>query len=94
MRNAAIIPENPSISTTLAMLERIRSAPGWRFLGDAPSPLEPGLRGIISRTHGYRQMTDAYLIGLAAHHGMRLATLDAKLLATFGEEHIELIPTA
>ena len=29
-----------------------------------------------SRIHGPRQLTDVYLLGLAAHHGGRLATFD------------------
>ena len=29
-----------------------------------------------SRIHGHRQITDAYLLGLAAHHGGRLVTFD------------------
>lgn len=29
-----------------------------------------------SRIHGHRQVTDAYLLGLAAHHGGRFVTFD------------------
>ena len=32
---------------------------------------------------GYRQVTDAYLVSLAKHHGGRLATLDESLATVF-----------
>jgi len=31
----------------------------------------------VGRLHGHRQITDAYLLSLAVHHGGSLATLDA-----------------
>jgi predicted nucleic acid-binding protein len=44
------------------------------------------LGGVI----GHRQVTDAYLVALARHHGGRLATLDRGLAALHGEE-VELL---
>jgi uncharacterized protein len=34
---------------------------------------------------GHRQVTDAYLVALARHHGGRVATLDRGLAALHGE---------
>jgi len=48
------------------------------------------------RLLGHRKVTDAYLLGLAMHHGGKLATLDRGMLNLLGEDsrergHIELI---
>lgn len=40
---------------------------------------------------GHRQVTDAYLAGLARHHGGRLATLD-EALATLRPDDVTLLP--
>lgn len=39
---------------------------------------------------GHRQITDAYLLGLALHHGARLATFD-KAMAQLAQEHAGLV---
>lgn len=47
-----------------------------------------------SNIRGHRQITDAYLLGLAIHHKGRLATLDRGILHLAGTEfrdHVELI---
>ncbi len=44
------------------------------------------LLGVI----GHRQVTDAYLVALARHHGGRVATLDKGLAALQGE-HVFLL---
>lgn len=94
LRNTTIIPTAPSIEVCMSMLSQIRATPGHRFLKNLPSPIEPAIEKEILHVRGYRQMPDAYLIGLAVYHGFQFATLDAKLVETYGPEHIELIPTA
>lgn len=75
-----------------AILARLRSAPGWQFWGDDVSildVLEPG----VAITHS--QITDLYLLGLAAHKGGRLATLDSRINASAvrgGREAFFVIP--
>lgn len=39
------------------------------------------------RMHGPNQVTDAFLLGLALHHGGKLATLDRGILHLAGPEH-------
>ena len=49
-----------------------------------------------TRMHGHRQVTDAFLLGTARHHGGKLATLDRAVTHLAGPElasFIELIPT-
>jgi hypothetical protein len=54
----------------------------------ATEPFEP-------RMHGPRQVTDAFLLGLAQHHGGKLATLDRATLHLAGAglaSLVEMIP--
>lgn len=39
------------------------------------------------RLRGHQQVTDAYLLGLAVHHGIRFATFDRALSVLAGGEH-------
>ena len=61
---------------------------------ESPEPVDaPTLRS--AALVGHRQVTDAYLLGLAAHKGQRLATLDRGLLSFANAlglaAHIELV---
>lgn len=40
-----------------------------------------------SRLRGHQQVTDAYLLGLSVHHGIRLATFDRGVAVLAGNEH-------
>jgi toxin-antitoxin system PIN domain toxin len=72
----------------VAVLEAMRARPWHHFWPDA-IPYEPGhLVGVI----GHRQITDAYLVALARHHGGRLATLDRGLAVLHGEDVELLVP--
>lgn len=64
-----------SAATASALLREVRAHPGCRFLPDDLSYQDVDLTGLT----GHRQVTDAYLAGLAAAHGSRLATFDAGL---------------
>lgn len=67
------------------LLEEIRSLPNCRSVPIDASWLEL-IRPITARMHGYRQVTDALLLGLAIHHNAILVTLDQKIRALAGEE--------
>ncbi|MFT4197464.1 MAG: PIN domain-containing protein [Pseudoxanthomonas sp.] len=45
----------------------------------------------FSTLAGPRQTTDAYLIALARHHGLRLLTLDKRLVNAFPDAPVELL---
>jgi uncharacterized protein len=67
---------------------------GHRYWADTPEPL--GLPTLDSAALvGHRQVTDAYLLGPAAHQGQVLATLDRGLVshatALRLQRHIELV---
>jgi predicted nucleic acid-binding protein len=67
-----------------AMLERLKQEPGYHYQPitvDWQTLTKP----FFKRLHGYRQITDAYLLGLAIHEGLILATLDKAMLHMAGE---------
>jgi uncharacterized protein len=67
----------PRMSTGEAMshLNAIVGLPRHRFLADDLPFNQISMRSLS----GFKQWNDAYLIALAAKHGMRLATLEQKL---------------
>jgi hypothetical protein len=64
--------------------------PGYEFW-PADIAYAEAVRGLVE-PKGHKQVTDAYLLGLALHRGGMLATFD-KALKTYFEEGVELIPT-
>ncbi|MGI9577998.1 MAG: TA system VapC family ribonuclease toxin [Microthrixaceae bacterium] len=81
-----LIREGASVDAAIAVLEALRATPWHRFWAD-DIPYESGhLAGVI----GHRQVTDAYLVALAAHHGSKVATLD-RGLAILHPAHVYLL---
>jgi toxin-antitoxin system PIN domain toxin len=83
------ISSNPKFSPdavhpldALALLDRITSLPRHRFWPDSLSLTDVLKAGQPIVTH--RQVSDAYLVALAAAHSGRLATLDRGVLALAG----------
>jgi predicted nucleic acid-binding protein len=96
---------NPNVSggglrcqDAVGVLEDRLRDPHHRFWSDDIG-LPEGVAPFRDRLLGHRQITDAYLLGLAIHHGGKLATLDRGLLSLLpvdspARRHIELIPEA
>jgi toxin-antitoxin system PIN domain toxin len=87
LRNAtAPRPGSISMSEATAVLDKIAQAPGYHYL-----PVVVGWRTLcrpfFSRLYGTKQVTDAYLLGLAVQDGLVLATLDKAILHLAGEEY-------
>lgn len=76
-------------ATAADLLRRVNQLPGCDFWGDAISYADIELHRIV----GHRQVTDAYLVGLAHSHGAQLATLD-RALSQQHREHTLLVPLA
>lgn len=72
-----------------AVLDGLRSQPWHRFWPDAIPYDASQLDGVI----GHRQVTDAYLVALARHHGGHVATLDKGLAAVHGDQ-VHLLSTS
>ena len=75
-----LMREGSSASVAIGVLDAIRAAPWHRFWADDIPYEAAQLGGVI----GHRQVTDAYLVALARHHGGRVATLDKGLAALHG----------
>lgn len=92
-------PAYPTVSTTPGeATERLRifcSQPGHVFWSDAVSITDVLLFDMF-RLQGHRQITDAYLAGLAYRNGGRLATFDASIpldaLVEAATDVVETIP--
>ncbi len=87
-------PNRPGdVPAVLGILRRFCSTDGHHFWSDDVSFRDvPRPNAVV--TSG--QVTDVYLLALAAHHAGKLATLDRRLPATAierGPEHLELLPT-
>lgn len=71
-----------SITTGLAVLRGVREHPRCHWLADSVSCTEVDL----GHVRGHRQVTHAYLVGLAVANGLTLATLDSGLAGQFPGE--------
>ena len=75
--NPRIIPEAVSPTEAVALLEQFTLQPGHVFWPEI-LPLQHEAVP-LTLVAGYKQVTDAYLLGLAVHHGGKLITFDAGL---------------
>ena len=73
--NPAFSPYAPPAHRAAEQLAANLAHPAHQFWHDDLS-LNDAVRPFRAQLFGHRQVTDAYLLGLAAHHGGRLATLD------------------
>jgi uncharacterized protein len=94
--NPAFSPDALAPSDALGLLERNLAHPGHEFwpddvgLAEAVGPLAP-------RLQGHRQLSDAYLLGLALKHRGTLASFDGGLQALAAGDRtagLELVPTS
>ena len=88
--NSRVIPDALPVPIAIDLLEGYTALPEHEFWPD-----DLTLREAIPpdrRLTGYRQITDMYLIGLAAAHSGMVATFErAMLIAGGGQELVELI---
>lgn len=73
----AVVGRRVSGSEALGQIAAIRAAPGWIFLEDRSSLVNPQIDTRVLM--GRKQVTDLQLVNLAAEHGVQLATFDAEL---------------
>lgn len=77
-----LMREGNAASVAIGVLDAVRTAPWHRFWPDDIPYESDQLGGVI----GHRQVTDAYLVALARHHGGRVATFDKGLAALHGDD--------
>jgi len=75
-----------SMTDATKLLEKLKEHPGYRYL-----PITVDWHTLCSplyrRLYGTKQVTDAFLLGLAVHAGFILVTLDKALLHLAGEAY-------
>ena len=75
-----------SMSEATAILTQLATHPGYRY-----QPIEHDWQTLcapfMARLHGTKQVTDAYLLGLAVQAGLILVTMDRALLHLAGVTH-------
>jgi len=79
-----------SVDEARAALENLVEHPRHTYWPDAPPYLQ-ATTALSKRMQGHRQITDAYLLGLAKHHGGKLATLDKAIVSLAGPEFAGLV---
>ena len=85
LSNPGFSPQGPRPAEALHwMAESLREDPNHQFWAD-DLPVAAACEETISQLHGFKQLTDAYLLGLAIHKKGRLLTLDQRMLALAGE---------
>ena len=72
--------------TALAVLAGVTAHVRHRFWSDSLGYADISWRGVL----GHRQVTDAYLAGLARHHGGRLVSFDSGLVALHADIAVAL----
>lgn len=75
-----------SMSDAILLLQEIAALPNCEGLPIEHSWLEL-IQPLTPRLHGYRQVTDALLLGLAIRNGAVLVTLDRSVQALAGEAY-------
>lgn len=81
-----LLREGQVAADAMAVLDTLWSQNWHTFWPDSIRYESAHLIGVI----GHRQVSDAYLVALARHHGGRVATLDRGLAALHGE-HVHLL---
>lgn len=77
---------NKEMTDAIALLNQMTDLPGYRYL-PISDPWLQLVRPFSTRLHGYRQVTDAYLLGLAIKENAVLVTLDKHIQALAGAEY-------
>ena len=75
-----------SMSDAILLLRRVAALPNCAHLPVSHSWLEL-IQPLTPRLYGYRQVTDALLLGLAIRNGAILVTLDRAIQALAGEAY-------
>ena len=92
--NPKVVDDEIAPARAMQALEAMTAQPAHEFWAEAPEPLQMATLRSAALV-GHRQVTDAYLLGLATHMNQRLATLDRGLvsyaLAAGLAEHVELV---
>ena len=79
-------------SDAVALLREMKTILNYDYWPIQESWLE-AVQPIVSRLHGYKQVTDAYLLGVAIKQGGILVTLDTHIAAMAGPQFADHVLT-
>ena len=85
-------PDRLSMGEATGILDELARHPGYHY-----HPIAYNWRTLtkpfFQRLHGHKQVTDAYLLGLAIHDRLVLATFDQRILHLAGEhsQHVHVL---
>jgi len=86
LRNAtAPRPGQITMTAATAVLARMAQVPGYHYL-PITADWQTLCRPFSTRLYGTKQVTDAYLLGLAVREGLVLVTMDKGILHLAGNE--------
>jgi toxin-antitoxin system PIN domain toxin len=86
LRNAtAPRPGQITLSEATAVLARMAQVPGYHYL-PITADWQTLCRPFSPRLYGTKQVTDAYLLGLAVRDGLILVTMDKAIMHLAGKE--------
>ncbi|HLH20021.1 MAG TPA: TA system VapC family ribonuclease toxin [Bryobacteraceae bacterium] len=80
--NPAAVPAAKSPQAAADLLARLVADSLHVYLHELPAPASEGIRGVFGALLGHRQITDAYLLALAAANDAVLVTFDRRLQST------------
>ena len=84
--NPAFSPNAPRpVEAIHWLVESLQQDPNHHFWAN-DLPVSDACVESLPRLNGFKQLTDAYLLGLAIHNKARLLTLDRRMLALTTEE--------
>jgi uncharacterized protein len=89
LEQSGVLSQRADAKNAVLVLESNLNLPHHQFWPDS-IPLVDALRN-VERLTGHRQITDAYLVGLALHRRGKLATFDKAIRAWGIEAGIEMI---
>lgn len=82
-----------NMTSAIQLIKSIHAEPNHSFIEVMPSLSQESVFKELVKVRGFRQVSDAYLMAIARHNGAKLATMDKKLIDTFDEEYLVVVPS-
>jgi len=85
-------PDRLSMSEATGLLDELALHPGYHYHPSIDT-WRTLTKPFFRRLHGHKQVTDAYLLGLAIHDKLVLATFDKRIIHLAGEhsQHVHIV---
>jgi hypothetical protein len=82
------------MSEATGLLDELALHPGYHYHPSIDT-WRTLTKPFFRRLHGHKQVTDAYLLGLAIHDKLVLATFDKRIIHLAGEhsQHVHIVGT-